>query len=109
MTSRKEKLHQFLQPPEIFFQRPALNFVIGLPELQNPATGMHYDMICTIIDGLTKYAKFVPCKTSMTTEKLTRLFLKKFLRITASLNKSSATKINCSRQNSTQGYEKRWE
>ena len=30
--SRKEKLHQFLQPPDFFFQKPALNFFIGLPE-----------------------------------------------------------------------------
>ena len=52
----KKRLHQFLQPPEVFFQIFALNFVIGLPELQNPAIGVHYDMICTIIDGLTKYA-----------------------------------------------------
>ena len=34
-------------------------------------------MICTIIDGLTKYAKFVPCKTTMTAEELTKLFFKK--------------------------------
>ena len=38
---------------------------------------MNYDMICTIIDGLTKYAKFVPCKTTMTAEELAKLFLKK--------------------------------
>ena len=75
--SRKEKLHQFLQPPKIPFQRPALDFVIGLPESQDPTTGVFYDMICTIIDGLTKYIKFVPCKTTMTTEKLARLLLKK--------------------------------
>ena len=30
--SRKKGLHQFLQPPEIPFQRPALDFVTGLPE-----------------------------------------------------------------------------
>ena len=75
--SRKKKLHQFLKPPEFFFQRPVLNFVIGLPESQNPTTGMNYDMICTIVDGLTKYAKFVLCKTTMTAKKLTRLILKK--------------------------------
>ena len=75
--SRKERLHQFLQPPEILFQRPALDFVIGLPESQDPAIGVFYDMICTIVDGLTKYAKFVPCKITMTAEKLARLFLKK--------------------------------
>ena len=74
--SRKESLHHFLQPPEILFQKPALDFVIGLPESQDPATGVNYDMICTIIDGLTKYAKFVPCKTTMTAEELARLFLK---------------------------------
>ena len=75
--SRKKKLHQFLQPPEILFQKPALNFVIALPESQDPATGIFYDMICTIVDGLTKYAKFVPCKTTMITKKLVKLFLKK--------------------------------
>ena len=75
--SRKEKLHQPLQPPEILFQKPALDFVTGLPESQDPATGVFYDMICTIIDGLTKYAKFVPCKTTMTAKKLAKLFLKK--------------------------------
>ena len=75
--SRKENLHQLLQPPEVPFQRPALDFVIGLPESQDPATGVFYDMICTIIDGLTKYAKFILCKTTMTAEELARLFLKK--------------------------------
>ena len=103
----KKKLHQFLQPPEVFFQRFALNFVIGLPESQDPVTGVCYDMICTIIDGLTKYVKFIPCKISMTAEELARLFLKKKMRITASLNKSLVTEINYSRQNSTQDYEKR--
>ena len=73
----QKKLHQLLQPPEFFFQRPALNFVIGLPVSQNPATGVCYDMICTMIDGLTKYVKFVPCKTTMTAEELAKLFLKK--------------------------------
>ena len=34
-------------------------------------------MICTIIDGLTKYAKFILCKTTMTTKELAKLFLKK--------------------------------
>ena len=75
--SRKKILHQFLQPPEIIFQKPALNFVIGLPESQNPATGINYDMICTIIDGLIKYAKFILCKTTITAEELTKLFVKK--------------------------------
>ena len=74
--SRKEELHQFLQPP-IFFQKPALDFVIKLPESQNPITGVCYDMICTKIDGLKKYVKFVLCQTTMTAKKLTRLFLKK--------------------------------
>ena len=29
---RKERLHQLLQPPKILFQKPALDFVTGLPE-----------------------------------------------------------------------------
>ena len=98
---RKKRLHQFLQPPEIFFQRPALNFVIGLPESQNPATGINYDMICTIIDGLTKYVKFISCKTTMTAEKLAKLFLKKifadhgiFYQIINNRNKLFTSKFN---------------
>ena len=99
--SRKKKLHQFLQPPEILFQKPALNFVIGLPESQDPATGIFYDMICTIIDGLTKYAKFVLCKITMTAEELARLLLKKifadhgiFEQIISDKNKLFTSKFN---------------
>ena len=75
--SRKKGLHQFLQTPNRPFQKPALDFVIGLPESKNPTTKACYDMICTIMNGLTKYVKFVPCKTIMTTKQLTKLFLKK--------------------------------
>ena len=75
--SRKKRLHQFLKPPNFFPQKPALNFVTGLPKSQNPATGMNYDMICTIIDGLTEYIKFILCKTTMTAKKLAKLILKK--------------------------------
>ena len=75
--SRKEKLYHFLQPPEIPFQKPALDFVIGLPESQNLITGINYDMICTIIDGLTKYAKFIPCKTTMTAKKTGEVIFEK--------------------------------
>ena len=71
-------MHQPLQPPKILFQKPVLNFVTGLPESQNSTTGMFYDMICTIIDGLIKYAKFVPCKTTITAKELTKLFLNFF-------------------------------
>ena len=56
---------------------PALDFVTGLPETQNPTTGICYDMICTIIDGLTKYARFILHKITMTAEKLAKLILKK--------------------------------
>ena len=61
----------------MFFQKFALDFVIGLPKFQNPTTGVYYDMICTLIDGLTKYIKLISCKITMTTEKLVKLFLKK--------------------------------
>ena len=89
-----KKLHQFLQPPEVIFQRPALDFVIGLPESQNPATGMRYDMICTIIDGLTKYFM----QNNHNNKRISKVILeKKYLRIMAFLNKSSMTEINCSR------------
>ena len=102
----QKKLHQLLQPPKVHFQKPALDFVIGLPKSQNPTTGIYYDMVCTIIDGLTKYVKFILCKTTMITKKLIRLFLKKIFADQAFPNKSLLTKINCSRRNSTQNYEK---
>ena len=75
--AKKKNYINFYSHQKFFFQKPALNFVIGLPESQNRATGICYDMICTIIDGLTKYAKFILCKTTMTAEKLIKLFLKK--------------------------------
>ena len=58
-------------------------------------------MICTIIDGLTKYAKFIPCKTTMTAEELAKLFLKKkiadhgiFEQIISDKNKLFTSKFN---------------
>ena len=42
--SHKKSFHQFLPPPETFFQKPALDFVSGLPESQNLTTGIYYDM-----------------------------------------------------------------
>lgn len=66
--SKKEGLHQPLPAPDRPYQRPALDFMIGLPESEDPATKVRYDMIYIIVDGLTKYAKFVPCKTTMTAE-----------------------------------------
>ena len=36
-----------------------------------------YDIIYTIIDELTKYIKFISCKTTMNIEQLSTLLLKK--------------------------------
>ena len=76
MTGHAKKITPIFTTTIFFSQKPALNFVIKLPESQNPTTWINYDMICTIIDGLTKYVKFILCKTTMTAEKLTKLLLK---------------------------------
>lgn len=47
-----------------------MDFVTGLPESEDHVTGQHYDMIATLVDGLTKFTKFVPCRTTMTAEQL---------------------------------------
>ena len=68
--------HQAIAAPEYPFQRPALDFITGLPEADDPATGRNCDMIMTIIDGLTKYAKFIPYRTDMDAKQLAYIWAK---------------------------------
>ena len=67
----KEEQHQALEAPKHPFQRPALDFITGLPEADDPATGKNYNIIITIVDGLTKYAKFISYRTDIDARQLT--------------------------------------
>ncbi|GJR07752.1 reverse transcriptase domain-containing protein [Tanacetum coccineum] len=51
-----------------------MDFVSGLPR-----TSSGYDMICVIVDRLTKLAHFLPTKKTDTMEKPTQLYLKEFM------------------------------
>ena len=74
--SRKKNYINFYNR-QIFFSKTRIGFRHWVTGITNPTTGIYYDMIFMIIDGLIKYVKFVLCKTIMTTEKLTKLFLEK--------------------------------
>ena len=43
---------------------------MGLPEVDDPVTGRNCDIIITIVDGLTKYVKFISCRTDMDAKQL---------------------------------------
>ena len=66
----KAGLHEPLGSPEYPYQRPAIDFIVGFPEAEDPVNRQRCDIIMTIVDGLTKYAKFIPCKTTMDAEQL---------------------------------------
>ena len=72
----KEGLSEPLKAPEKPFQRMAIDFITGIPESSDPVTGQSYDMIATIVCTLTKYARFVPCRTTMTAEELAYLLMR---------------------------------
>ena len=36
-----------------------MDFVVGLPLLKDPITGLEYDSICVVTDRFTKYAYIV--------------------------------------------------
>ena len=63
--SRKKKNYINFTATKSSFPETCVKLCYGLPESKNLTTGIYYDMICTIIDGLIKYVKFVPCKTKL--------------------------------------------
>ena len=74
--TKKQGQHNPLETPGRPFQAIALDFVTGFPESEDPATGQSYDMVMTVIDLFTKYAKFIPCRTTMDAEQLAFLMNK---------------------------------
>jgi hypothetical protein len=47
-----------------------MDFVTGLPLLEDPATGLSYDAILVIVDCFTKYALMIPFRRDYTAMQL---------------------------------------
>ena len=52
----------------------AMDFVSGLPR-----TSSGYDVICVIVDRLTKTTHFLPIKKTCSTDKLARLYINRIV------------------------------
>ena len=62
-----------LQPLEILegkWESISMDFIVGLPNTQRG-----HDAIWVVVDHLTKMAKFIPTKTTMSTPQLAWLFM----------------------------------
>jgi hypothetical protein len=53
-----------------------MNFIIKLPKSKESGTEEPYNSIFIVIDKLTKYGYFIPCREDMLTENLIYLFNK---------------------------------
>jgi len=53
----------------------ALDFIVKLPLLKDPLTGVEYDSILVIIERLTKYGYFIPYLEASDVEALAYTFL----------------------------------
>jgi hypothetical protein len=53
-----------------------MDFILGLPESQQPMTKVKFDAILTVQDRLTKYTYFIPYKETSTAEDLAYWFIK---------------------------------
>ncbi|XP_059285598.1 uncharacterized protein LOC132039069 [Lycium ferocissimum] len=62
--------------PEWKWERIAMDFMVGLPK--NLDT---FDAIWVIVDRLTKFAHFIPVQTTYNAEKLTRIYIRKIVRL----------------------------
>ncbi|XP_055814500.1 uncharacterized protein LOC129884182 [Solanum dulcamara] len=58
------------------WERIAMDFVVGLPK-----TLGKFDSIWVIVDRLTKYAHFIPIKTTYNAEKLDRIYIREIVRL----------------------------
>ena len=47
-----------------------MNFIVKLSKSKDPGTDLEYDSIFVIIDRLTKYTYFIPCREDMSAEDL---------------------------------------
>ncbi|GJP81044.1 hypothetical protein CLOP_g11223 [Closterium sp. NIES-67] len=73
---RPTGLLQPLEPPSRSWQQMTMDFVTGLP-----AASSGNDAILVVVGQLTKMAHFVACKTTITAEQTSKLFLTNIVRL----------------------------
>ena len=73
---RPAGLLQSLPIPQWKWEKITMDFVVGLPRCQSG-----YDVICVIVDRLTKSPHFLPMKNSDSIEKLAKLYVKEIVRL----------------------------
>ncbi|GJP68314.1 hypothetical protein CLOP_g25039, partial [Closterium sp. NIES-67] len=73
---RPAGLLQPLEPPQRSWQHVTMEFITGLP-----ATAMGNDAVLIVVDRLTKTGHFAPCRTTITAEDTTKLFISTFVRL----------------------------
>ncbi|KAI7201342.1 hypothetical protein KC365_g18742, partial [Hortaea werneckii] len=71
---------QFREPSDTPWREVTMDFITKLPASKDPATGVVYDSILVMVDTLTKYAHFIPCKESMAAMELAYLVLDRLIR-----------------------------
>jgi transposase InsO family protein len=58
----------------------SMDFVTGLPQSEDPATGLYYDSILVIVDRFTKYALMVPFRRDYTAVRLAHVLKDRLIR-----------------------------
>jgi hypothetical protein len=71
---RPAGLLQPLKIPEWKWEEIGMHFIVGLPHTQ-----AGYDLICVIVDRLTKVAHFIPVKTTYSGAKLAELYMSRIV------------------------------
>jgi transposase InsO family protein len=71
---------QFTPPAEQPWNEVTMDFITGLPESRDGSNDVLYDTILVMVDRLTKYAHFVPCKATISAQKLGFLVLDRLIR-----------------------------
>lgn len=71
---------QFSAPPVESWEEVTMDFITKLPPSQELHSGVIYDSILVMVDRLTKYTHFVPCKATLTAEQLGFLVLDRLIR-----------------------------
>ena len=69
-----------IPPPEQPWNEVTMDFIVKLPKSIDPATAVEYDSILVMVDRLTKYAHFIPCKETINAEQLGYLVLDRLIR-----------------------------
>ena len=77
--ARRHKPYGELQPlpvPTRPWDAITMDFIVKLPESEDPATGVRHDSILVVVDRLTKYAYFLPFKEASNATQLAYTFLR---------------------------------